>query len=98
MTTLYGARKWIQARAPGYPGVGGAQTPNGVRAPIIWQNLCRKLHENERIWTERERTSPVPPPPDPLLTVYTVNWPRRTEYWVSVNTRLASLKKILQLK
>ena len=30
----------------------GAPTPEGVRQPIILQIFCRKLHENERIWTE----------------------------------------------
>ena len=24
----------------------------GVRQPIIWHNVCRKLHKNERNWTE----------------------------------------------
>ena len=27
------------------------QPLRGVRQSIIWPNFCRKLHENERIWT-----------------------------------------------
>ena len=28
--------------------------------PIIWQDFCRKLHENERNWTERSRNHESP--------------------------------------
>ena len=31
----------------------GRQLPREVYQPIILQNFCPKLHENERIWTER---------------------------------------------
>ena len=29
--------------------------------PIIWHNVCRKLHENEKNWTETECVRLVPP-------------------------------------
>ena len=32
-----------------------------VRQPTTWQNLCRKLHENERIWTGGEERAQHPP-------------------------------------
>ena len=38
----------------------GANT-RGVRQPIIWQNLFRKLHENERIYTEKGALVPSAP-------------------------------------
>ena len=34
---------------------GGTPAPEGILKPIIFQNCCRKLHENERIWTEGGR-------------------------------------------
>ena len=33
----------------------GAPTPEFGVKPTIWQDFCRKLHGNERNWTERER-------------------------------------------
>ena len=33
----------------------GAATPDRVRQPIILQNVCQKIHENERNWTEKGR-------------------------------------------
>ena len=37
----------------------GAPTPVGGRQPIILQKFRRKLHENERIWTQK---APLAPP------------------------------------
>ena len=38
--------------------------PNLGQNSIIWQDFCGKLHENERIWTERQsHVLSVPPPP-----------------------------------
>ena len=34
-------------------GGGGRQPPRWGRQPIIWQLFSRKLHENERNWTQR---------------------------------------------
>ena len=36
------------------------RTPKGgVRQPIMWQIICRKLHENEKKnWTKREARIP----------------------------------------
>ena len=31
----------------------GANPRGTAHQPIIWQNFCWRLHENERIWTER---------------------------------------------
>ena len=52
-----------QNRAVAYPGF-----PRWVRQPkkwgcehITWPNVCRKLHENERNWTEREALNPSAP-------------------------------------
>ena len=40
---------------------GGAPTP---KSTIILQIFCRKLHENEKIWTPgRHVPGPLPPPP-----------------------------------
>ena len=39
----------------------GGANPEEMRQPIVWQNFCQKLHENERIWSERGRVSLVPP-------------------------------------
>ena len=49
---------------------GGAPTP---KSAIIFQFFCRKLHENERIWTPRGGARPWRPPLDPpMLCVYVV--------------------------
>ena len=42
---------------PGFPRWGG-QPLSLDRKPIIWQNFCRKLHENERNWTESRGARP----------------------------------------
>ena len=36
-------------------------TPELGTKSITWQDLCRKLHENERNWTEKGRASLAPP-------------------------------------
>ena len=41
---------------------GGRQLPWWGRQPITWPNFYRKLHENERIWTERGTCIPLDPP------------------------------------
>ena len=46
---------------PGFSKVG--------RLPIILQNFCRKLHENERIWTEEGERAFLAPLLDPQLQV-----------------------------
>ena len=51
---------------PGFPSRGGRQLPRWGRKPINWRNLFRKLHENERIWTQRGRASLAPPLDSPL--------------------------------
>ena len=53
---------------PGFPGRGGTN-PRGV-TPIYYLTIfCRKLHENERNWTEMRVTCPQLPLPshDPPL-------------------------------
>ena len=52
---------------PGIPTRGGGggcgqKPPRWGRQPIIWPNFHRKLHENERIWTQRERHASLAPP------------------------------------
>ena len=42
---------------PGFPEGGGYQPQSLWQTPIIWQDYCQKLHENERNWTEREGPS-----------------------------------------
>ena len=37
------------------------ELPQEVRQSIIWTNVSQKLHENERISTERGHTSLAPP-------------------------------------
>ena len=37
---------------------GGVPSPKGVCQPIILQNCCPKLHENERIWTTGASLAP----------------------------------------
>ena len=47
---------------PGFPR--GRQLPRGVHQPVILKNnFCRKLHVNERIWTERVGRASLAPPP-----------------------------------
>ena len=41
--------------------------PRRLRQPIILSNFCRKLHKNERIWSEAEGMRPWHPLLDPLL-------------------------------
>ena len=31
----------------------GCQPPTLKQKPVIWQDFCSKMHENERSWTER---------------------------------------------
>ena len=50
----------IQWRIQNYPD-GGRQRLNLGQKPIIWQDFCRKLHENERNWTERGGGMSLPP-------------------------------------
>ena len=38
--------------------------------PLFLQIFCRKLHENERIWTRRGRTSVAPPLDPPMQGDY----------------------------
>ena len=40
---------------------GWGATPWFGVTPIIWQDFCQRLHENERNWTERRRVFLVPP-------------------------------------
>ena len=49
---------------PGFPD-GEHQPLDMGQKPIIWQDISRKLHENERIWTEKgaRKSSSTPPPP-----------------------------------
>ena len=44
----------------------GHQSLSLAQEPFIWQVFCRKLHENERNWTEGGCTS-LWPPLDPLM-------------------------------
>ena len=37
---------------PGFPRLGGANPEGGVQI-FYWSKISRKLHENERIWTQR---------------------------------------------
>ena len=37
------------------------EDPRGVRQSIIWQNLCRKLHEKERNWTAKGQSASLSP-------------------------------------
>ena len=39
----------------------GRQPPRWRRQPIIWSQFSPKLHENERIWTQRGGASLAPP-------------------------------------
>ena len=50
----------------GFPRGGGANPQSGGRQPIIWSIISRKLHENERIWTQRG-ARPWRPPLDPPM-------------------------------
>ena len=54
----------IQWRIQDFPD-GGRQSQRWGSQPIIWPNVARKLHENERNWTQRgrEHASLAPPPP-----------------------------------
>ena len=48
--TLYGEDLLCPVVDPAFPS--GRKLPRGTRQPIILQKFCRKLHENEGIWTE----------------------------------------------
>ena len=37
--------------------ISGVQSLSMGQKPIIWQDFCRKLHENERNWTKKGRAS-----------------------------------------
>ena len=53
---------------------GGAPTP---KVGVLIYYFCRKLHENERIWTpEGARVPGVPPldPPMELKNIHTLSW------------------------
>ena len=41
----------IAVADPGFPD-GGLQPLDLRQKRLIWQDICRKLHEKERIWTE----------------------------------------------
>ena len=47
---------------PGFP-KGGGNSRGGCDNLLFRKIFCRKLHENERIWTERVTTRPLAPPP-----------------------------------
>ena len=49
----------IQGRKGGLHRKSGGTPLTGILP--CWQNVDRKLHENERNWTEKGRVSPVPP-------------------------------------
>ena len=65
--TLGAINYWIPESVtdPGFLREWGHQPQRWERQLIIWQNICRKLHENERNWIEREggRVSGTTPPP-----------------------------------
>ena len=68
----------------GYPRSGGGDVPTPVVRRegqyIIWQNVCRKMHENETNWTELgvERCAPsVPPPLYPPMDRTVTRYPRK---------------------
>ena len=44
---------------PGFPRR-GASTPEFGPKPIIWQDFCQNLHENERHWTKGRHIPGVP--------------------------------------
>ena len=50
---------------PGFSPGGGANSQKCYYFSIF----CRKLHENERIWTPRGGTRPWHPPLDPPMTI-----------------------------
>ena len=43
---------------PGFPRPRGHQPMSLGQKPIIWQDFCWKLHENERNWTEKGARTP----------------------------------------
>ena len=49
-------------------GGGGRQPLSLGQKPIIWQDFCRKLHENERNWTARRAFIPSAPF-DPVMNL-----------------------------
>ena len=51
----------------------------GARQPIIWQNVCQKLHENERIWTGAS----LAPSFDAPLMMAGIFWRPRTKFLYS---------------
>ena len=53
----------VSVADPGFLGVEGHQLPRAVHQPIISQNFCRKMHGNERTWTERGTRVPGAPTP-----------------------------------
>ena len=48
--------------------------PNLGQNSIIWQDFCGKLHENERIWTERQSHVLSVPPPIGSANVHPPNY------------------------
>ena len=48
---------------------GGAPIPRGGANLLFSQPFPKKLHENERNWTERGVTHPLPPPDRPMSYV-----------------------------
>ena len=51
---------YCQRRIHDFPDA-GRQPLNWGAKPLTWQDLCRKLHENERNWTEKGAASLAPP-------------------------------------
>ena len=52
---------------PGFSRGAPTSPKNRLCQPIIWQYFCRKLHENERNWAARGRSSLTPPLDLPLM-------------------------------
>ena len=48
----------------------GRQLPMWGHQPIIWSKFSRKLHENERIWTQRRGRASLVPPLDPPMPYF----------------------------
>ena len=69
------ANIYSQWRIQDFPQGGGANSQNCY----YFSHFCRKLHENERIWTPRGGARPWRPPLDPPMTVADPGFPRPKE-------------------